>query len=178
MDGNQPNISARGTRQEVAKLPIRVITYVPTEARAQWVEAELHRAGATVQVARSASAIVQALTEDPTPVPQVLVVDIDAIAPADLFDLHIMRERGWCGHIIALGVVPPPLRASLGVERVLNTPFSSGSLTGAIADIGFDNTTCRIPVFSEPTTENGVAVTGPVLPVFAMPSTARVRARR
>jgi hypothetical protein len=170
MDPNHPNIRARGTRKNVGKPPVRVITHLPSEARAQWVNEELDRAGAVVQVARTAPAIVMALTEDPPPIPQVLVVDIDNIAPADLFDLHMVRERGWCGRIIALGVVPPALRQSLGIERVLNTPFSTGALGDAIAEIGFDAQTRKIPVFGDDET---AAV--PLMPVFIARSMARVR---
>lgn len=114
--------------------------------RSLWVEKELGRGNAVMQLGRHVEHVVSALTEDPPPRPQVLVVDFDAISAVDLLQLHSIREHGWCGRIIGLGVVPPPLRASLGIERVLNTPFVADSLRDAIAEIGFETQTKAIPV--------------------------------
>lgn len=114
--------------------------------RSLWVEKELGRVNAVIQLGRHVEHVVSALIEDPPPRPQVLVVDFDAISSVDLLQLHAIREHGWCGRIIGLGVVPPPLRASLGIERVLNTPFDANSLRDAIAEIRFDAQTKAIPV--------------------------------
>jgi hypothetical protein len=114
--------------------------------RSQWVEKELARVNAVIQLGRHVEQVVSALTEDPPPRPQVLVVDFDSISAIELLQLHGVREHGWCGRIIGLGVVPPPLRASLGIERVLNTPFDANSLRDAVDEIGFEARTKAIPV--------------------------------
>ncbi len=121
--------------------------------RSLWIEKELGRANAVMQIGRHVEHVVSALIEDPPPRPQVLVVDFDAIKPIELLQLHSVREHGWCGRIIGLGVVPPALRASLGIERVLNTPFDADRLRDAVAEIGFEAQTRAIPVMlddSEP----------------------------
>jgi hypothetical protein len=170
MDG-KPHVFARGTRQSVKMVePTRVVVFAPTESLTKWIDSELEVAGNIVQNARSMSAVVSSLVDDPTPRPQVLVLDVDATEPGDLMYLHLVRERGWCGRIIGLGVVPPALRQSLGIERVLNTPYARGALANAIDDIGFSNTTRRIPTF-----EDDDAL--PVMPVFLARSNARVQNR-
>jgi len=148
---SHPRVYARGTSPQTAVssgLKLRVIVHAANDQRTEWVENELSRANALIQYGRTVDNIVAALTEDPPPRPQVLVVDFDAIAPADLFHLHAIRELGWCGRIIGLGVVPNPLRTSLGIERVLNTPLRTHTLRDAVCELetGFDAMTTRIPV--------------------------------
>ena len=64
--------------------------------RSLWVEKELGRGNAVMQLGRHVEHVVSALTEDPPPRPQVLVVDFDAISAVDLLQLHSIREHGWC----------------------------------------------------------------------------------
>lgn len=133
--------------QQPSEVPrIRVMVHAACAHRSLWIEKELGRINAVMQIGRHVEHVVSALTEDPPPRPQVLVVDFDAIKPVDLLQLHAVREHGWCGRIIGLGVVPPALRASLGIERVLNTPFDADSLRDAVAEIGFEKQTMAIPL--------------------------------
>lgn len=133
--------------QQPSSVPrIRVMVHAANAHRAAWVEKELARVNAVIQLGRHVEHVVSALIEDPAPRPQVLVVDFDAVTAVELIHLHAIREHGWCGRIIGLGVVPPPLRASLGIERVLNTPFDADSLRDAVAEIGFETQTTAIPV--------------------------------
>ena len=133
--------------QQPSSVPrVRVMVHAACSHRSAWVEKELGRLNAVMQIGRHVAHVVSALIEDPPPRPQVLVVDFDAIQPVDLMQLHAIREHGWCGRIIGLGVVPPALRASLGIERVLNTPFDADSLRDAVAEIGFETQTKAIPV--------------------------------
>jgi hypothetical protein len=148
---SHPRVYPRGTSPEnaVASGPsLRVIVHAANDQRTEWVENELIQANAVIQYGRNVENIVAALTEDPPPRPQVLVVDFDAISAADLFQLHAIRELGWCGRIVGLGVVPNPLRASLGIERVLNTPLQTHTLRDVLSELehGFDAMTTRIPV--------------------------------
>ncbi|CAN5914291.1 hypothetical protein BH11MYX2_BH11MYX2_08790 [soil metagenome] len=174
MDG-KPHVFARGTRQSVKMdEPTRVVVFAPTESLTKWIDSELVIAGSMVQNARSMAAVVSSLVDDPTPRPHVLVLDVAGTQPGDLMYLHLVRERGWCGRIIGLGVVPPALRQSLGIERVLNTPYDGGALSRAINDIGFSNTTRRIPTFDDDEVA-GAAL--PLMPVFLARSNARVQNR-
>jgi hypothetical protein len=173
--GNHPNILARGTRtttQQRKDPALRVIVFAPAEQRASWIENELSRLDALVQIARSVEQIIGALVEDPPPRPQVLVVDIDAISPGDLLYLHLIRERGWCGRIIGLGTAPQALRSSLGIERMLNTPFVRDSLSDAIGEIGFHTATKKIPLFDD------AAVTAASLPLTVQPVRPRITMSR
>ncbi|HEY4179763.1 MAG TPA: hypothetical protein VGM90_23135 [Kofleriaceae bacterium] len=172
---SKPHVFARGTRESVKMVePTRVVVFAPTESLTKWIDAELVATGNLVQSARSMSAVVSSLVDDPTPRPQVLVLDVDGTQPGDLMYLHLVRERGWCGRIIGLGMVPPALRLSLGIERVLNTPYAQGTLRHAIDDIGFSNTTRRIPTFDD---DEVACAALPVMPVFLARSNARVQKR-
>ena len=173
--GNQhPNTFARGTRTTTQRRDpaLRVIVYAPAEQRAAWIDSELGRLEALVQIARSVAQIIDALVEDPPPRPQVLVVDLDSIAPGDLLYLHLIRERGWCGRIIGLGTAPQALRSSLGIERMLNTPFVRDSLSDAINEIGFHAMTKKIPLFDD------AAVTAASLPLTIQPVRPRITMSR
>jgi hypothetical protein len=148
-DKVHPRILARGTRTKDAAPTLRVIVHALEDQRAQWIERELSAVDAVVQIGRNVEQIVAALIEDPPPRPQVLVVDFDTISAGDLLHLHAVREHGWCGRIIGIGVVPAPLRASLGIERVLNTPLVRDTLRDSISEIGFHASTRRIPVLDD-----------------------------
>ncbi|MGE0401603.1 MAG: hypothetical protein AB7T06_33185 [Kofleriaceae bacterium] len=172
--GNHPNTFPRGTRTTTLRKDpaVRVIVYAPAEQRASWIDNELARLDAIVQTARSVAQIIDALVEDPPPRPQVLVVDLDAISAGDLLYLHLVRERGWCGRIIGLGTAPPSLRSSLGIERMLNTPFVRDSLADAINEIGFHAMTKKIPLFDD------AAVTAASLPLTIQPPRPRITMSR
>lgn len=173
--GNHPNTFARGTRTTTTQQKdpaLRVIVYAPAEQRASWIDNELARVEALVQTARSVEQIISALIDDPPPRPQVLVVDLDAISAGDLLYLHQVRERGWCGRIIGLGTAPQALRSSLGIERMLNTPFVRDSLSDAIGEIGFHAATRKIPLFDD------AAVTAASLPLTVQPARPRITMSR
>ena len=116
-----------------AKPRLRVMVHAVSAQRSQWVESELGRINAMVQIGHHVEHVVSALVEDPPPRPQVLVVDFDAIKPVDLMQLHDVRERGWCGRIIGLGVVPPALRASL--IRAFHFPTKSKTRCSAVVKL-------------------------------------------
>lgn len=145
---SHPRVTPRSSRQPASGPRLRVMVHAASDQRTLWVERELARLDALIQFGRTIEDVVAGLVEDPPPRPQVLIVDFDAIRPIDLLQLHEVREHGWCGRIIGLGVVPPPLRASLGIERVLNTPFDAESLRDAVAEIGFEAMTLRIPIMT------------------------------
>lgn len=121
------------------------VIYTPQAQVAKWVEAELDRDGAVVQTARNLPALMQALVDDPTPRPNVLVVDLDAIAPGELLELHSLRERGWFGTIIGLGKVPGELKTSLGVDRTIAPPFTQDRLRDTIIELRDPVATRQIP---------------------------------
>jgi len=112
---------------------IRAIVYAPVPQRARWIEAELDRDGAVLQLSQSIRNIVSILVDDPAPYPSLLVVDFDSVTPVELMELHLVRERGWFGSIVGLGSVAPALRTSLAIDHVLTPPFVTDSLRDAIA---------------------------------------------
>jgi hypothetical protein len=123
--------------------------YAPEPSRAAWIESELARAPTTVtiQVGRRVRTIVAALVRDPPPRPQVLIVDFDAIKAAELLELHAIRREGWAGRLIALGLVPPSLRASLAIDHVITAPFLRDSLLDCVAGTRHATQTVPMPTF-------------------------------
>jgi hypothetical protein len=111
---------------------VRALVFAPTPQRARWIESELDRDGAVLQVGRTMANIVSALVEDPAPYPSLLVVDFDATSASDVLRLHAVRDRGWCGTIVGIGDVPAALRTSLTIDHVLKPPFVRDSLRDAI----------------------------------------------
>lgn len=121
------------------------MVYSPSPERmASFIE-ELDQ-GRVVQLGRGVEEVVAALVDDPPPRPQVLVLDIDLLTPGELFHLHSLRERGWCGAIIAVGRVPKELARSLNIETVLPSIATDHGLSDAVAAIRFDAQTIQIPV--------------------------------
>lgn len=112
--------------------PLRAMIFSPATERERWIENELSRAKAMVQIGYSVRQIVMALCEDPPPRPQLLVIDLDSLAPAELIQIHEIRERGWFGTIIALGNVPTALRKSLRIEKVIGAPFVQDVLSDTL----------------------------------------------
>ena len=125
---------------------LRILAYAPGSSREEWILNDLAQVDALVQVARSASHVIAALTEDPTPVPAMLVVDFDHLPAAEMLMLHAIRERGWCGEIVAVGLIPLPLRSALGIERMVGTSAAAGALAKVINNVGFQAQTIRIPM--------------------------------
>lgn len=137
----------RSRQPRAATEVVRAMVYAPDAKVAEWIEDELARGRVTWQVGRTIEQVVAGLTEDPPPRAQVLVVDFDAIAPADLLYLHAIREQGWFGIVVGLGDVPEALRRSLGIERVIVPPYKSGSLGESIGNVGIMMATTRIERF-------------------------------
>jgi hypothetical protein len=128
-------------------LPVlRILAFAPGSRREQWILNDLAKVDALVQVAHSAQHVIAALTEDPLPAPAMLVVDFDHMSAVEVLMLHTVRERGWCGEIVAVGLIPKPLRSSLGIERMISATAPAGALATVINNVGFDAQTLRIPL--------------------------------
>lgn len=143
-----PRLQTRGPTDRSASDGdlIRVLVYAPTPPRQGWVETELQHQTVMVQIGFSVEHVVSALVEDPPPRPQILVADFDAIAPVEVMQLHLLREQGWFGRIIALGSVPQPLRRSLSIDLVLSAPFVRDALRDVVTRSGYLTSTTRLPV--------------------------------
>lgn len=124
---------------------IRALVYVVDDARMQWVEEELAGEPITLQIGRTAAQVVTALVDDPPPRAQILIVDVDALAPVDLLQLHQIRERGWFGAVVAIGQVPAALRSSLSIGHVLAPPLRRYALRNTITRAGIALPTTRMP---------------------------------
>jgi len=143
-----PRVQTRVSRDTRAGAgpQLRILVYTPSESRASWVEAELAVDTVMVQIGHSVEHVVSALVEDPPPRPQVLVADFDALEPGELMHLHVLREQGWFGRIVALGDVPATLRSSLSIEHVIDAPFANGALRDMIASSRYSNCTAKLPI--------------------------------
>jgi len=140
------------TKDLARDLPsLRVLAYAPGSDREEWIISEIYRVEALVQIARNVENVIAALVEDPPPRPAVMVVDFDKMDAGEMLQLHAVREQGWCGVVIGVGMIPLPLRSSLGIERVVALPGRVGSLADAIEAVGFTSQTVRIPVHRDTT---------------------------
>jgi hypothetical protein len=148
---SHPRIQARGTRRDEILHPgdqIRTLIFANEPTRAAWIEGELARApiSITIQVGRKVRTVVSALVRDPEPRPQVLIVDFDSMSPGELLELHAIREEGWSGRLIGIGVVTPELVASLGVDQVFRAPLIRDSLLDCVAGTRHATVTVAIPL--------------------------------
>jgi hypothetical protein len=143
-----PHPRLRRTRDVVQRPEpaLRVLAFAPGSEIEDWIVSEISRLDAFVQIERNVENVIAALIEDPPPRPAILVVDFDKMQGGAVMQLHAVRERGWCGVIIGVGMVPIPLRSSLGIERVVAIPATDGDLSKAIEGVGFTSQTVRIPV--------------------------------
>ncbi len=148
--GHHPNVQRRdggggGGDSDEPVTTIRALVYVVDSARAAWVEEELVDEPITLQIARNVTQAVSALVDDPPPRAQILILDVDSIAPVDLLQLHQIRERGWFGAIIAIGQVPAALRSSLSIAHVLIPPLRRFALRNTVTRAGVALPTTRMP---------------------------------
>jgi hypothetical protein len=142
-----PRLHSRGTERAAADGElVRVLVYAPSPTRASWIENELHDRSVMLQIGYSVEHVVSALVEDPPPRPQILIADFDEIAALDVMRLHVLREQGWFGRIIALGSVPSALRLSLAIEYVLSAPLARDALRDVITNLSFSTETTKLPV--------------------------------
>jgi hypothetical protein len=137
----------RKTTRDIAKNAVCAVVYAPESERATWITKELEREDISIQTTRGVSEVIAALIDEPAPRPQILVIDFDALHPAELLELHTVRDQGWCGTIFALGKVPVGLRKSLRIEQVIDTQREN-ALRNAVGDVGFDAKTRRLPIFA------------------------------
>jgi hypothetical protein len=161
-----PRVLARGTRmkikepeaitQVIPRTVVHVIVYAPTPERMRWVEQEL-KVDTAIQRARDVAELVAVLVEDSRTRPQLLVIDLDSLSAGELFHVHQIREHGWCGEIVALGQVPPSLRASLKITHTIRAPFVEHALSDALIRhrCATEDRTMPLPVFpDEPRVEH------------------------
>lgn len=141
-----PRLHSRTIREEPVAPGevVRVLVYAPR--RAAQLETELADRSVLVQIGFSVEQVIAALTEDPPPRPQILIADFDDIKPVEILHLHVLREQGWFGRIIALGDLPDSLRSSLAIDRVVDAPFAREALRDVIRNAGFAGATIRLPV--------------------------------
>jgi hypothetical protein len=144
------NANIRNKRDARSSKPDRILAFALDAALSAWIEEELSGLGLALQHARSVREAVAALVEDPPPRPQIMVADLDAMTPADVLQLHAVRERGWFGAIIAIGNVADVLQTSLNIDRVLARPLGSEVLRKAVNRIGLDRPTTKLRKITPP----------------------------
>lgn len=125
----------------------RVLVYAPDASVKKWIESELAKATVEVRYVTKVADIVSGLVDTEPPRPQILIADFDAMNAGDVLHLHGIRERGWFGSVIGLGKIDRSLKASLNIERILTRPFANGVLGNAVARVGLDQPTTKLPKF-------------------------------
>ena len=110
---------------------------------AKWVREELTHPRYSLEIVDDTAALVSTLTTGAPPFPQVLIVDLDELSPTEILGLHSLRDGGWFGAIIAIGVAPAELRASLAIEYAV-PPFRPGLLSRTLRELGLSRSTTRM----------------------------------
>jgi hypothetical protein len=148
LDLASSRLRTRGTPRPpaVADEQIRTLVYAPEPSRLAWIERELSHAPITIQLGRRARTIVAALVRDPPPRPDVLVVDFDAVSPAEIAELQALRREGWRGRLIGLGHVTFEQRNALGVDHVFEPPLVRDSLLDCVAGTKHAAVTTACPI--------------------------------
>ena len=145
-----PRVRARGTLPERSN--VLALVYAPCEDRASWIESEVFAAGGVIQVGRTIPKLIAALTDESSRRPQMLIIDLDGLSAGELMHLHMIRELGWFGTLVALGHVPPELRVSLQIHKVIEAPLAQcGVLRDALArhKVEVGARTMRLPTFED-----------------------------
>ena len=107
----------------------------------RWVEYELFGERVTTQFVDTLVEVVTTLTLTPPPWPQLLIVDVAALSPAEIDLLGTIRAAGWPGGVIAVGDPPPEMRRSLAIDRVLSNTLMRGALRVALKYVGTERVT-------------------------------------
>jgi hypothetical protein len=121
----------------------RALALVGDTLTRTWLESELADTTFALVLANDVAQVVATLVDAEPPRPQVLIIDLDLLAPDQLLHLHGIRER-WFGSIVALGTVSTDLRRSLNVETVLPRPLAAGALRDALDAIGLSKVTTKM----------------------------------
>jgi hypothetical protein len=141
-----PHVLSRRSADESSTV---VMVYAPIAKVGKWIEAELDGQDARVLTGQTVASVAASLIYDPAPRPQILVLDFDAVAPAEIVLLHSVRLEGWFGSIIGLGDVPMPLRVALRVEHVMTPPYEPGELRDLISRMRLQAQTTQLPVIRD-----------------------------
>jgi hypothetical protein len=111
-----PRLRARGSDFHAASdAGTRVLVFAPEHET--WIKSELAGTRLIMEIAPSVKRVVEALTDQSGPRPQILIVDFNSMSAGELLYLHSIREQGWFGNIVALGRIPASLRKSMNIER-------------------------------------------------------------
>jgi len=113
-----------------------VLVFAPDARVLRWIEHELFGETISTQIVDALADVVTSLTLVPPPWPQLLIVDADAIAPAEVELLSVIRTAGWPGMVIAIGEASAHLERSLGIDLVLPRTLECELLRKALKNVG------------------------------------------
>lgn len=130
-------------------MPGHVLVFAPDPTVMTWVEEEMAPHGLMVQSAPTLAEVVATLIDGAPPRPQILVADFDEMSASEVLHLHDIRDKGWFGSLIGVGVVSEELQSSLNIARVL-VAFRPGVLRQAIDEVGLNRPTTRMPSVQRP----------------------------
>ena len=110
---------------------------------AKWIREELTHPRYSLEIVDDTAKLVTALTTGSPPFPQVVIVDLDELSPSEILGLHSLRDGGWFGAIVAIGVAPAELRVSLSIEYAV-PPFRPGLLSRTLRELGLSRSTTKM----------------------------------
>src|SRR5262245_23158668 len=105
-----------------------VLIYAHDPSVVAWIEHELFGEAVSMRIAANPAEVISALTSDPRPRAQILILDVAALKPQDGSALASIRGAGWPGVVIAIGEASDQLRRALDIDRVLPLPLRAESL--------------------------------------------------
>ena len=104
-----------------------ILVFAPNPTVRKWIAEELAGEQLAIEARDSVADIALHVITEPTPGPDVVVVDFDEMQAADVEQLHSIRDV-WSGTLIALGEVPREALRRMGAVHVVVRPLGSESL--------------------------------------------------
>ncbi|HEX5062437.1 MAG TPA: hypothetical protein VFV99_23860 [Kofleriaceae bacterium] len=101
----------------------------------RWIEHEMFGERVSVDFVDAVPDILTSLTLVPPPWPQLLIIDLDAIARAEVDQLATIREAGWPGMVIALGDPGVTVQRSLDIDIVVPRSLKCEQLRNALKEL-------------------------------------------
>lgn len=122
-------------RRRLGATTDRVLVLVRDSEVRRWIEHEMFGERVSVDFVDAVPDILTSLTLVPPPWPQLLIIDLDAIARAEVDQLATIREAGWPGMVIALGDPGVTVQRSLDIDIVVPRSLKCEQLRNALKEL-------------------------------------------
>jgi hypothetical protein len=121
-----------------------VHVFAPDRGVLKWIRDELAGEAFAIETHESIPDLVMRIVTEPTPGPDVAIVDYTAMRLADIDELGSLRETAWGGMLIALGAVTIQTRRRMGAAHIVERPFGSEALRKLVTEAEHEVPTSRI----------------------------------